>query len=100
MRRSALVIRTRCAKSSDGRLASEVCHYSRPGPELGATVSAALGWIAVRMAELLVKSVIVELGAYLHPRAAPLLDAGADPARPGRYARRPTLAVRPADGLI
>ena len=46
------------------------------------------------------KSTIVESGTYAHLRATPLLDAGAGPADPGRHARRPTLAVRPADGLI
>ena len=52
------------------------------------------------MAELLMNSAIVELGAYAHSRAAPLLDAGAGPADLGRHARRPALAARPADGLI
>ena len=83
-----------------GRLCRKVGHFSRQGSELDATVSTVLGWIVVKMAELLMKSVIVELGAYPHPRADPLLDAGTDPAHPGRHARRPTLAARPADGLI
>ena len=56
-----------------------------------AAVSTALGWIVVRMAELLMKSATVESETYAHPRAATLLDAGADP---GRHARRQALAVR------
>ena len=58
------------------------------------------GWVGHKMAELLMNSATVESGAYARPQAAPLLDAGTGPADPGRHARRPTLAVRPADGLI
>ena len=41
-------------------------------------------------------SVIVGLGAYPHPRAAPLLDTGTRPADPGRHARRSAMGVSPA----
>ena len=54
---------------------------------LGAAVSTERALTGREMAELLMKSAIVELGAYAHPRAAPLLDAGAGPA---------ILAVMPA----
>ena len=47
-----------------------------------------------RMAEFISNSAIVESGAYAHPRAAPLLDAGAGPADPGRHARQPWLFAR------
>ena len=58
------------------------------------------GQIVVRMAELLMNFAIVESGAYAHPRAAPLLEAGTGPADPGRHACRPALADRRADGLM
>ena len=83
---------------ADFRVKSAI--FRGPGPELGAAASTALGRIGGNMAELLMKSATVELGAYAHPRAAPLLDAGTGPADPGRHARRPALAVCPADGLI
>ena len=51
-----VIVGTRNFKSSDGRFRSKVCHFSRPGLELGATASAALGRISVKMAELLMKS--------------------------------------------
>ena len=41
-------------KSNDGRLDAQVCRFLHLGPKLGVTVSASLGRIAVRMAELLV----------------------------------------------
>ena len=37
------------------------------------------------------------IGPHALPPAAPLLDTGAGPADPGRHARRPALAVGPAD---
>ena len=40
-------------KSNDGRLVRQVCRFLHLGPKLGVTVSASLGRIAVRMAELL-----------------------------------------------
>ena len=61
------------------------------GPRAGSPA----GWQTAPM-----KSATVELGAYARLRAAPLLDAGTDPAHPGRHACRPALAARPADGLI
>ena len=45
----------------------------------------------VKMAELLMNSAIVELGAYAHPRATPLLEAGTGPADLGRHAGQPGL---------
>ena len=45
------------------RLVPKVCHFSRPGPELDATVSADLGRVAVRMAELLMNSAIPSEGS-------------------------------------
>ena len=48
------------------------------------------------MADFTPKSATVKLGAYADPRAAPLLDTGTGPANPGRHARWPALAVRPA----
>ena len=62
---------------------------------LSTSVSAAFDQVADRMAELLMKSTIVELGAYDHPRAAPLLDAGAGPADPSAMPTgRPWLFAR------
>ena len=55
---------------------------------------AVVPWIGRLMAELLMKSAPVESGAYAHPRAAPLLDAGTGPAHPGRHAGRPWLFAR------
>ena len=46
-----------------GRVCAKVCHFSCPGPELGTTVSADLGRIAVRMAELLMNSAIPSEGS-------------------------------------
>ena len=61
----------------------------------GTRTGSPAGWQTAPM-----KSTIVELGAYAHPRATPLLEAGPVPADPGRHACRPALADRPADGLI
>ena len=44
-----------------GTLLSQVCHLSRPGPQLGAAVSAVPLVIACKMAELLMKSAIATL---------------------------------------
>ena len=90
----------RCRPFCGGRLYPKVCHFPRPEAVPAAAVNAALGWIVVRMTELLMKSATVELGAYAHPRAAPLLEAGAGPVNPGGHARRLALAVRSADGRI
>ena len=58
-----------------GRVYTKLCHFSRPGPELGATLSTALVRIIIKMAELLMNSATIESGAYVDPRTAPLLDA-------------------------
>ena len=47
----------------DGRLYPKVCHFSRPRPELGATVSTALGRKVGKMAELLMNSTIPSEGS-------------------------------------
>ena len=86
------------ALSTIGRLCRKVGHFSCPGAVPVAAVSTALGRIVGRMAELLMKSAIVELGGmptrelphYWTPEQGNL----------GRYARRPALPARPADGLI
>ena len=47
----------------DGRLCHKVCHFPRPGRELGADASTALGRTAVKMAELLMNSAIPSEGS-------------------------------------
>ena len=46
-----------------GRVYTKLCHFSRPGPELGATLSTALVRIIIKMAELLMNSAIPSEGS-------------------------------------
>ena len=50
------------ANGDNGRLYIKLCHFSRPRPELGATLSTALVRIVVEMAELLMNSAIPSEG--------------------------------------
>ena len=51
------------ANGDNGRLYIKLCHFSRPRPELGATLNTALGRTAGKMAELLMNSAIPSEGS-------------------------------------